>query len=67
MKFGHEVFAVGHSNVDGTDCWMVGHSWRKCLSSRPTRARGGVLTCDTWTGTVDDSWEFLLYLLVPFW
>ena len=54
MKFDQEVFVVGYSNVDGTDYWMVRNSQWQCSSSRPTCARGGVLTYDVWTGTMDD-------------
>ena len=42
IKFDHGVLAVGNSNMDGTDFWMVRNSQRKCLSSRSTCARGGV-------------------------
>ena len=38
-----------------------------CFSSRPTRARGGVLTGDAQTGTADDSRDIALSFLVTLW
>ena len=52
----NEVFG---NEVTGIDASLGNRL--KCVSSRPTRARGGVLT-----GTANDSHEFL-FLLVTLW